>query len=107
MNEIKENLQELARELRQTRDELRVKISLAKAEARDEWEELEKQWEHFRTRMKPVEAAVGETAHEGGDALVIVGTELKKGYQRIRGALSLLTGWLLTGHQLMRSHRAP
>ena len=87
MNDIKENLQELAAELRQTRDELRVQISLAKAEARDEWDELEEKWEHFRTRMKPVEAAVGESAGDVGDALASLGKELKRGYQRIRDAL--------------------
>ncbi len=87
MNDIKENLQELAAELRQTRDELRVQISLAKAEARDEWEELEEKWEHFRARAKPVEDAVGESAGEVGDALLSLGKELKRGYQRIRDAL--------------------
>jgi uncharacterized coiled-coil DUF342 family protein len=87
MNDIKENFQELAAELRQTRDELRVKISLAKAEVRDEWEELEEKWEHFRARAKPVEDAVGESAGEIGDALVSLGQELKRGYQRIRDAL--------------------
>ena len=87
MSDLKENLQELAAELRQTRDELRVQMSLAKAEAKEEWEELEEKWDHFRTRMKPVEDAVGESASEVGDALVALGKELKKGYQRVRDAL--------------------
>ena len=87
MSDLKENLQELAAELRQTRDELRVQLNLAKAEARDEWEELEDKWEHFRTRMKPVEEAVGESAADVGDALMALGKELKKGYQRVRDAL--------------------
>ena len=87
MSDLKENLQELAAELRQTRDELRVQLNLAKAEARDEWEELEEKWEHFRTRMRPVEEAVGESAADVGDAVMALGKELKKGYQRVRDAL--------------------
>jgi uncharacterized coiled-coil DUF342 family protein len=87
MDDVKEKLQELAQELRQTRDQLRVQVSLAKAEARDEWQELEEKWVHFRTRMKPVEEAVGETTEEVGDALVSLGKELRSGYQRIRNAL--------------------
>ena len=47
MSDYKEELHELGDELKQARDELRVEMHLAKADIRDDWEELEKQWHRF------------------------------------------------------------
>jgi len=81
------DLDRLAEELRRQRDELKVKIHLAKADARDQWEALEKKWEHLRGRL----GVVGEEAEEAGKdvlaALDSVAEELKKGYERIRAVL--------------------
>jgi hypothetical protein len=76
-----------SRELTQERDELAVRMHLAKAEARDQWEELEKKWEHFRARLEVVGRAAGESAEDVGDALELLGSELKRGYARIRKLL--------------------
>ncbi len=87
MTKRPENIHELIEKLRQTRDELHVQIHLAAAEARDEWEVLEKKWEHFQARAAQVGEATGEAAEDVGDALEVVGEELRKGYQRIRKSL--------------------
>ena len=78
---------ELKQELERLRDELAVRMHLAKAEARDQWEELEKKWEHFRARLEVVGRAAEESAEDVGDALELLGSELKRGYARIRKLL--------------------
>ena len=84
MTERREKLDELFDELRTARDELHLKMHLAAADARDEWQVLEKKWDHFRARAEKVGEATGEAAEEVGEALELVGEELRKGYQRIR-----------------------
>lgn len=73
---------DLVADLKQRRDELRLKIHLASKEAQDEWEELEEKMEKFSSRAK-----LDKTGEGIGDALGKVGEELKLGYQRIRNAI--------------------
>lgn len=81
------DIDEILDELRTTRDELRVQMYLAAAEVRDEWDELEKKWEHLKTHAEKVGDATEEAAEDVGEALGLVGDELRKGYKRIRDAL--------------------
>ena len=72
----------MLQDLKEKRDELRVRIHLASRELQDEWQELEQKMEDFsrRARLKESGSAVGK-------ALGVLGTELKSGYQRIHRAL--------------------
>jgi vacuolar-type H+-ATPase subunit D/Vma8 len=74
--------EDLVADLKQKRDELRVKIHLASKEAQDEWEELEEKMQAFSSR-----AELGKTSEGVGDALGKLGRELKLGYNRIRDAI--------------------
>lgn len=87
MADKKGSFAELAEEVKQLRDELKVQMHLAAADARDEFDGLEKKWEHFRARAEVVGKAAGEAAEDVGDALELLGKELKKGYQKVRGLL--------------------
>lgn len=73
---------DLMDELKQKRDELRLKIHLGSKEAQDEWEDLEKKMQDFTSR-----AELGKTGEGLGEALGQLGNELKRGYQRIRDAI--------------------
>ena len=73
---------DLISDLKQKRDELRVRIHLASKEAQDEWQELEDKMEEFVSR-----AELGRTGEGVGDALGQLGQELKLGYQRVRDAI--------------------
>jgi vacuolar-type H+-ATPase subunit D/Vma8 len=73
---------ELIAELKQKRDELRVKIHLASKEAQDEWQELESKMREFSEK-----AELGKTGEGLGDAFGNLGQEIKAGYQRVREAL--------------------
>ena len=87
MADPKSRIDELIETLKRQRDELALKIHLGKAEARDEWEKLEKKLAELKAQAKPVGGAVQETAKGVGSALELAGDEIKKGYDRIRKLL--------------------
>jgi hypothetical protein len=76
------DIDDVVKQLKQKRDELRVQANLASREIQDEWQELEGKTEHFLTQAK-----IGETGEGLGKALGQVGHELKLGYDRIRDAI--------------------
>ena len=55
MAELEQKLASLKEDLRQARDELRVQMHLAKADARDEWEKLEPKWDEFQEKLDKLE----------------------------------------------------
>ena len=73
---------DLIADLKQKRDELRVKIHLASKDVQDEWQELEEKMQDFASR-----AELDKTGEGLGDAFKSVGHELKRGYERIRDAV--------------------
>lgn len=76
------DLANLAQELKGTRDEIRLKVHLGSKEIQEEWSDLEKRWEAFESR-----AELERSARDVGDALKILGSELRDAYARIRRAL--------------------
>ena len=78
------DLERLTGELRKQRDELRVRMHLAKAEARDEFERLEKRWDQVRGRLGVIAKEAGEAGKDVGAATRQVLQEIKSGSQRIR-----------------------
>ena len=84
MNDERMDLERLTEELKKQRDELRVRIHLAKADARDQFEWLEKRWEHLRGRAGVIAEEAGAATKNVGEAARLVLEEIKKGYQRIR-----------------------
>lgn len=77
-------LDERLEELKQTRDELRVKMHLARAEARDEWEKAEKKWNDLQNRYRDVKRGTGEMLAKARTAAKILMEELGDAYDRIR-----------------------
>lgn len=84
MTETREQLKKLTDRLKQERDELRVKLNLAKKEARDEWDELEGKWDNLRGRLKVVEETADDAGGEIGAAAKMLADEIKKGYDKIK-----------------------
>jgi len=78
---------ELLAKLRTERDELRVRVHLAGAEAREEWEKLEPRLAELEARAAQVGEAAGAAAKDVGAALAMLGEELGEGYARIRRAM--------------------
>jgi hypothetical protein len=84
MNDVREEIERLVRRLEQQRDELRLKMHLAKADGRDEWNRLERQWEEVRPRVAQAGAVLGDTTRQVGSALKLALEEIGRGYDRLR-----------------------
>ena len=87
MEHTKDNLKKLVDELAQQRDELNVKLQLAKAEVRDEWDKLETKWEEVKGKMATLSEEAGKATESVTTAAGLLADEIKKGYERIRNAL--------------------
>lgn len=81
------NLHNLVTAVKQQRDELKLKLHLAKADARDEWTKLENQCEGVRTKVEVTCQETSKTAEGVGSALELALNEIKKGYERIKNTL--------------------
>ena len=77
------DLHDLNRDLKKLRDELELKMHLASMEARQEWKELDEKWQRFSSR-----ARLEDSAESVGDAVELLGEELKKGYKRLKAAIT-------------------
>ncbi|RBP52864.1 hypothetical protein [Arenicella xantha] len=85
--DVKDKYQSLISTLKRERDELNVKVHLASMEVRDEWKGVEEKWEHLQSKGRQLGQATDESAHELGDAVSILGSELKETYKRLKRAL--------------------
>lgn len=77
----------IVEQLRQQRDELRLKLHLAKAEVRDVWDDLERKWEHLRARLPLMREAVSESSKDVAAAARLLAEEIRHGYERLRKTL--------------------
>lgn len=81
------DMDELVSSLRTQRDELRVRLHLMKAEVRDEFEDLETQWNHLESRLSRAADASKDSAGEVGAAAKQLAEEIGAAYARIKKAL--------------------
>ena len=87
MSDLGDKLSEEIEALKQVRDELRVKIHLGAAEARDAWEQLEKKWNELEAKAKQVSREAEQPLQDIGEAARDLANEIRAGYRRIRDAL--------------------
>lgn len=87
MDQSKEKLQKLLTQLEQERDELKVKVGLAKLEAREEWQEIEKKIEGLQGRLKVLGEEAREASGDVGAAVDVLADEIKDGFARLRSLL--------------------
>ena len=87
MPESKERFQKELDELRRVRDELKLRIHLAKAEAKDGWDKLEHQFHRLETKARQISQASEEPLRDVRDAARLLINEIRDGYRRIREAL--------------------
>lgn len=80
----REELDKVMAVLAQQRDELKLKMHLAKADAKDEWASLETKWEEVQGKLGQAQSVAGQTFDEVGVAAGLMAEEIKRGYERIR-----------------------
>ena len=81
---LQEELKTLADRIKQYRDEARVQLHLARQDVKDEFEDLEQQWDKFKIRFDQVIDDASDASKEARQTAKKVGEELKTGYQNIR-----------------------
>jgi hypothetical protein len=85
---IKHDFEKLLDKLQSERDEIKLKLHLASMEAKEEFNEAEKQWGQLKIKAAEIADDSVETSEEYIDKAKIVGEELKKAYNRIAKRLS-------------------
>lgn len=84
MNDLKAGMDRVLKDLRKERDELRVKMHLAKMEAGEEWHKLEAKLSKLEAKTRELGTATAEASHDIGAAARILGEEIRSGFKKIR-----------------------
>ncbi|MEM6531154.1 MAG: hypothetical protein AAF654_00955 [Myxococcota bacterium] len=83
----RERIEQEYDELKRTRDELRVKAHLAKADMKDAIDELEGRWPEVEASLKRFEGQAARALDDFGRATQKMFRELREGYQRVKKEL--------------------
>ena len=84
---LREKLESELETLKTTRDELRVRLHLGKLDAQEQWDQIEKQWQHVESKLKVAGEAGREIAEDIGEAANLTIDEIKEGYAKLRKLL--------------------
>ena len=87
MSEVGKRLEEEMEGVRRVRDELRVQIHLARAEAKERWEELEHKYREAEAKARLVKRESEKPIQDVGAALRNLLREIRDGYRQIRDVL--------------------
>jgi len=85
---IKIEFENLLEKLKSERDEIALKVHLASMEAKEEFEEAEKNWDKLKIKATEIADESKETSEELISKVKIVGEELKETYSRISKRLT-------------------
>jgi hypothetical protein len=77
-------LEDIIDTLREERDELNLQLHLARAEVKQEWEQLERKFENLEARFDSFGNEAKASAGEVAASLRQVAAELDKAYKRLR-----------------------
>jgi hypothetical protein len=80
-------LHKLVGELEQDRDRLMLQAHLFKADAKDEWDKMEKKWHQFKGNTQHVGHESKEASKGIFTATQLLGEEIKASYTRIKKSL--------------------
>jgi hypothetical protein len=85
--QFEKDVEEVFEALKHQRDELKVRIHLVNMEVRDEWDELEKQWQHFVSNKDRLKNDLAPTVADAHVAWLLLKDEIIKGYRTIQNRL--------------------
>ncbi|MCP5143660.1 MAG: hypothetical protein H6978_02435 [Gammaproteobacteria bacterium] len=84
MKDFDAELDQLVQRFRSERDELRVKLHLAKEDLADEWSKLEERIEQLEVNTRDLRATTREVSKDVGAAAGLLIDEIHRGFDRIR-----------------------
>jgi hypothetical protein len=76
-------LNKLLGEIEQERDEMKLQAHLFKADAKDEWDKIEKKWHQLKSNSQHVGLETKQVSKDLYAATQLLGDEIKAGYKRI------------------------
>jgi CRISPR type IV-associated protein Csf3 len=79
--------QQVLADLERERDELKLKLHLAKAEGRDEWARMDQKLSELRFRAEAASTEARDAMDEVGEAARKLADEIKAGFDRVRKTL--------------------
>ena len=80
----RDEVQKLLDTLAQQRDELMLKAHLAKADAKDELDKVEAQWESLKAKADQAKGVAEGAGKEIVAASELLADEIREGYERLR-----------------------
>lgn len=84
---VKDELKRIRETVDRQRDEIRLQLHLARQDAKDEWDDLEEQWDRFRNTLEQILRDTEESSQETRQHALKMGDELKQHYERLRKKL--------------------
>ena len=87
MTDLGKRIDDEVEDLRRLRDELRVQMHLAKAEAKELWEDMEQRFSEVEGKAKQVAREAEGPLEDIGEAARLLADEIRSGYRRIRELL--------------------
>ena len=84
---MEKKVKQIMKDLKEARDELRVQAHLFKADAKDQWVEVEKKWDALGKSMNQVGRKISEADENISAAAELLGEEIKAGYKNIKKSL--------------------
>jgi len=84
MGEIRERIENEMKGLRTIRDDLRVRLHLGQREVRDQWEKLERTWQHVEAKTKVLREESKESMEDVEEAARLLVDEIREGYRNLK-----------------------
>jgi len=83
MTDLNDRIEEMLKDIRQERDELLVKLQLAKMESSDEWKKIEAKLEKLEDKAKDVAEATADASRDVAAAINLLGEEIRDAFKKI------------------------
>jgi len=83
MNDIRKRIDDMVNEIKCERDELQVKLHLARLEMGDEWNSLEEKLVKLEEKAKELGSVTAESSQNIGAAAKLLGEEVRDGFKEI------------------------
>ncbi len=83
MNDTRKRIDDMVNEIRCERDELQVKLHLARLELGDEWNKLEEKLVKLEEKAKELGSVTAESSQNIGAAAKLLGEEIRDGFKEI------------------------
>lgn len=83
MSDVGKRIDDMVNDIKRERDELQVKLHLAKLEVGDEWRKLNEKLNKLEAKAKELGKVTAESSHDIAAAAKLLGEEIRDGFKEI------------------------